>query len=147
MTQSVESCGFGHTYWRNLQLKFHFLGSVTSCAKRDRWLPITTWKVFKYSVFSGSYFLVFGVNTEIYSVNLCIQSEYEKIRTRKNSVFGHFLHSVCFLKFSIISSNGFRCSYYFMWSSWLLLSCHYWCYCQDGLLVFWFSFHIFIHYN
>ena len=26
-------------------------------------------------------------------VNLRIQSEYEKIRTRKNSVFGHFSHS------------------------------------------------------
>ena len=30
---------------------------------------------------------------DIYAVNFCIQSEYEKIRTRKNSVFGHFLHS------------------------------------------------------
>ena len=32
---------------------------------------------------------------EIYSENLCIQSEYRKIRTRKNSVFGHFLCSGC----------------------------------------------------
>ena len=31
--------------------------------------------------------------TEIYSINLCIQSEYKKIRTRKNSVFGHFSRS------------------------------------------------------
>ena len=30
---------------------------------------------------------------EIYEVNLRIQSEYRKIRTRKNSVFGHF-HAV-----------------------------------------------------
>ena len=29
---------------------------------------------------------------KIYSVNLRIQSEYRKIRTRKNSVFGHFSH-------------------------------------------------------
>ena len=29
----------------------------------------------------------------IYAVNLCIQSESEKMRTRKNSVFGHFLRS------------------------------------------------------
>ena len=43
--------------------------------------------------FSGPYFLVFGVNTEIYGVNLRIQSEYRKIRTRENSVFGHFSHS------------------------------------------------------
>ena len=43
--------------------------------------------------FSGPYFLVFGLNIEIYSVNLRIQSEYRKIRTRKNSIFGHFSHS------------------------------------------------------
>ena len=34
------------------------------------------------------------LNTEIYEVDLRIQSEHEKIRTRKNSVFGHFSHSV-----------------------------------------------------
>ena len=32
----------------------------------------TAWKVSKYGVFSGSYFLVFGLNTEIYEVNLRI---------------------------------------------------------------------------
>ena len=42
------------------------------------------WKVSKYGVFSGSYFPVFGLN---------IQSEYGKIRTRKDSVFGHFSNS------------------------------------------------------
>ena len=47
-----------------------------------------------YGVFSGPYFPVFGLNTEIYGVNLCIQSEYRKTRTRKNSVFGHFSRSV-----------------------------------------------------
>ena len=49
----------------------------------------TAWKVPKYWVISGPYFPVFGVNTEIYFVNLCIQYEYRKIRTRKNSIFGH----------------------------------------------------------
>ena len=43
--------------------------------------------------FSGPYFPVFGLNTEIYEVNLCIQSEYGKIRTRKNSIFWHFSRS------------------------------------------------------
>ena len=32
---------------------------------------------------SGFYFPVFGLNTEIYSVNLCIQSKYGEIRTRE----------------------------------------------------------------
>ena len=44
-------------------------------------------KVSKYRVVSGPYFPVFGLNTEIYGVNLHIQSEYRRIRTRNNSVF------------------------------------------------------------
>ena len=43
----------------------------------------------KYGVFSGPYVPVFGLNTEIY-LNLRIQSEYRKMRTKKISVFGHF---------------------------------------------------------
>ena len=50
----------------------------------------TAWKVSKSGGISGPYFLVFGLNTEIYRINLRIQSEYWKIRTRNNSVFGHF---------------------------------------------------------
>ena len=38
--------------------------------------------------FTGPYFLVFGLNKEIYIVNICIQSEYGKMRIRKNSQFG-----------------------------------------------------------
>ena len=43
----------------------------------------------KYGVVSGPYFPIFEQNSEIY-VNLRIQSEYRKIQTRNNSVFGHF---------------------------------------------------------
>ena len=66
---------------------------------------LTAWKVSKYGVFSGLYFPVFGLNTEIYSVNLRIQSEYRKIRTRNNSVFGHFSRSayISALFFSLTS--------------------------------------------
>ena len=39
---------------------------------------------------------VFGLNTKIYSVNLCIQSEYSKIQSRKTYVFGHFSRSASF---------------------------------------------------
>ena len=46
------------------------------------------------TVISGPYFSVFGLSTEIYGVNLRILSENRKIRTRNNSVFGHFLRSV-----------------------------------------------------
>ena len=41
-------------------------------------------------VLSGRHFPVFGLNTEIYSVILRIQSKYRKIWTRKNSAFGRF---------------------------------------------------------
>ena len=54
----------------------------------------TAWKVFKYGVISCPYFPVFGLNTEIYFVDSRIQSEYRKIRTRNNSVFGDFSRSV-----------------------------------------------------
>ena len=47
----------------------------------------------KYGIFSGPYFPEFGMNTEIYEVNLCIQSEYGKIQTRKNSLIGHYSRS------------------------------------------------------
>ena len=53
----------------------------------------TVWKVSKYGVFSGPYFLVLELNTEIYSLDLRIQSKCGKLRTRKNTVYGHFSRS------------------------------------------------------
>ena len=47
----------------------------------------------KYDVIFGPYFPVLGLNTEIYSINLQIQSKHSKIQTRNNSVFGHFSRS------------------------------------------------------
>ena len=58
----------------------------------------TAWKVSKYRVFSGPYFPVYGMNSEIYGANLHSQSKYRKIRTRKNYVFWHVSRSVL-LKF------------------------------------------------
>ena len=55
---------------------------------------ITASKLSKYGDISGAYFPVFGLNSEIYPVNLGIQSEYRKMRTGKSSVFGHFSRSV-----------------------------------------------------
>ena len=50
-------------------------------------------KVSTCGVFSGPYFPVFGLKTEIYEINLPILSEYRKLWTRKNSVLGHFSRS------------------------------------------------------
>ena len=61
---------------------------------------------------SGPCFKVFGPNTEIYSANLCIQSAYEKIRTRINSYYGNFarttknLVSVQWVVMESITING-----------------------------------------
>ena len=66
----------------------------------------TLWRVSKYGDFSGPYFPIFGLNTEIYWVYLSIQLKYGKIRTRKNLVFENFSHSelmiwqISFSKFS-----------------------------------------------
>ena len=49
----------------------------------------------KYGAISGPYFAGLELNTEIYGINLCIQSEYLKMRTRNNSVFGHFSCREC----------------------------------------------------
>ena len=59
------------------------------------YFPFTARKVSKYGVFSGPYFPVFGLNTEFYQLNLRIHSEYGKIGTRKNSVFGYLSPSDC----------------------------------------------------
>ena len=53
----------------------------------------TAWEVSKSEVISGLYFPVFGLNTETYSANLRIQSEYRKLRAINDSVFGHFSRS------------------------------------------------------
>ena len=54
----------------------------------------TAWKVSKYGVFSGPYFPVFGLKTDIYGVNLRIQSVGGGGGGRKNSGFGYFSRSV-----------------------------------------------------
>ena len=53
----------------------------------------TAWKMSKYWVFFCSIFSRIWTEFGIYEVNLRIYSKYGKIRTRKNSVFGHILRS------------------------------------------------------
>ena len=65
----------------NLQVQLHKCNCKLICKKIS--LTSTAWKVSKYGVFSDPYFPVCGLYTEIYSVNLCILSKYEKIRARK----------------------------------------------------------------
>ena len=52
----------------------------------------------KYVVFSRPDFPAFGLNTERNSIPLRIQSKCRKLRTRKNSVFGHCSRSDSWLE-------------------------------------------------
>ena len=80
----------------------NFLSSKTSssCLHQDKHYV----KSIQIRSFSGPYFPAFGLNIEIYGVNLRIQSEYRKIRTRKNSVFGHFSRSGIFARYAYRTS-------------------------------------------
>ena len=60
-----------------------YLIKIIQNSERENAETKTVWKVSKYGVFSGPYFSVFELNTEICSVILCIQSEFRKMRTRK----------------------------------------------------------------
>ena len=66
-------------------------------------LRITAKNVLKYKLLFGPYFAVFVMNTQIYSVNLRVQSEYGKIWTRKNPYSGTFYRG----KISSLSSKQF----------------------------------------
>ena len=59
------------------------------------WILYTAYKVSKYGLFLVRNLLYSDWIRRFnpYSINLRIQSEYRKIRTRNNSVFGHFLCS------------------------------------------------------
>ena len=88
----VQSCFFCRTWLFIAILKekitCDFRKISTPCA-----LDSTAWKVSKHGVFSGPYFRAFRLNMERYSVSLCIQSEWGKIRTRKTPYLDTF-HAV-----------------------------------------------------
>ena len=78
------------------------------CASTKRIsLLLTALKISKYGVISSLHFPVFGLNTEIYEVNLSIPSKCRNIQTRNNSVFGHILRSGCCCQIKFFA----RCRY------------------------------------
>ena len=68
----------------------HFISLMAVCFFFQSSNCLSCVKSVQQRSFSGPYFPAFGLNRERYGVSLCIQSECGKIRTRKNSVFGHF---------------------------------------------------------
>ena len=94
----VNDCGLYFPVFGNLRKKSPHSARIWENTDQKKLLIFTLFthtagKVSKYIVFHGPYFPVFGLNAAIYSVNLCIQSKYRKIRTRKILVFGHFSRS------------------------------------------------------
>ena len=63
--------------------------------------------LYLYNIFiSGPYFPVFGLNTDIYGINLRIQSEHGKIRARKSSYLDTF-HAVIPSIYDLCSGASF----------------------------------------
>ena len=95
----------GHLHSR----KWHYQ-HTGNCSLWLRWTKVkinkkfprdrnTTWKVSKNGVISGPYIPVHWLNTGIHKINLRIQSEYRKIRTRNNFAFEHFSRSESFIEY------------------------------------------------
>ena len=84
---------------------------------RNFWIGFTSWKVSKYGVIYGPYFLVFGLNTEIYPVNLRILSGYRKIKENK-----HFSRSAFYFNSILFMVQVFFDLFYFYVSPHILLS-------------------------
>ena len=70
--------------WNNRWI--HFLIECSFLLRRFFTELIPLCKKCSYSVFSGLFFAAFGLNTEIYSVNLRVHYNFGKIQTRKNFV-------------------------------------------------------------
>ena len=92
----------GRNFWPNEMLqgvkKWH-------CLKRGR-----------VRSFSGLHFHAFELNTEIYSVNLRIQSKFGKMQTKKNSKYGHFSRCVKSLSTNLYTEiiDSYMCIYTYM---------------------------------
>ena len=70
-------------------------------------------EVSKYGVISDPYFPVFWLNTERYRGSFRIQSDYRKIRTRNNSVFGHLFIHIIISKFYKFQTFVMRCAIWY----------------------------------
>ena len=76
---------------RNLKNMYLRLFGGFNENKRSSWTQVVNWryhcvKSVQIRTFSGPYFPVFRLNTEIYSINVRIQSKYRKIQTRNKDV-------------------------------------------------------------
>ena len=77
------------------KMKFSIKDFFSKCDRIHRKQRIlTTWNVSKYGVFSGPYFPLFWMNSEIYSLNFRIHSEYRKSVTFAEEMLHGKFHSL-----------------------------------------------------
>ena len=94
-----------YCFWLDVRILFHRCSLREELANIVSFTFIENYRCLK-SVQIRSYF---------WSVFSCIQSEYREIRTRNNSVFGHFSRSVCTV-YCTIFYYVLRCLYIFTFS-------------------------------
>ena len=79
---------------------FKFCTCLKLFVSQSRYLS-TAWKVSEYEVFSGPYFPVFGLNAEIYTVNLRISPNTGKYGQEKTPYLDIF-HAVALAVFFLV---------------------------------------------
>ena len=92
---SEYKCAFDLIFWRNLSWKLLFLCSDHS-QLTGLWLHYHCVKSVQWRVFSGPYFPLFGLNKDIYGVNLRLQSKHLKIRKGKTPYLDTFKAMFCY---------------------------------------------------
>ena len=119
----VRSCYCFFFFWKTKVWNLHFQQNHSSkfcydgvynkkrfnLKKHVLLLISTAWKLSKYGVISSPYFPAFGLNTERCEVSFRNQCEWGKIRTRNNSVFGHFSRIVWMSNLSLHHKRRFGC--------------------------------------
>ena len=89
--KDLQSCEIEFSKGLFITVNRHLVNMITACK---------TWRIGRSQISIACFFFnchcVKSAQTRSYfwSVFSCIQSEYRKIRTRNNSIFGHFSHSV-----------------------------------------------------
>ena len=80
------------------------------CKKGVKYLNGQCFEIYISDFISATSFkiTVFQIQSYFWSVFSCITTEYRKIRTRKNSVFGHFSCSVLLASFQFLTSLRFH---------------------------------------
>ena len=99
---NTEICVFGHFH----AVFFRYFKNRCTVIKQWRGIVWILKRAFNHCVKSVQ------IRSYIWSIFSCIQSEYRKIRTRNNSVFGRFSHSESIKRLINKNANVSKCFRY-----------------------------------